>query len=249
MPETVAPIRHATTVGSGGRRVLVVEQHADDAEAVAGVLRRHGYAVHTVGTGSEALRALTDGTTDLVLIDLDLPDVDGLDVCRSIRAAGDTPVIAVSRRATELDRVLGLHAGADDYLAKPYGFRELIARMAAVMRRMRRDRDAAGSAVVRGGMRIDPVSRRVTVGGQDIDLARKEFELLYLLASRAGAVVPRRQIMEQVWGDTWSRRTLDTHVSSLRGKLGCGDWIVTVRGVGFRFSTPAAPIAAAHRSA
>ncbi|WP_433260128.1 response regulator transcription factor [Actinosynnema sp. CS-041913] len=218
-------------VRPNGWRVLVVENHVGDAEALVAGLRRHGHEVSTVGTGGEALQVFDDA--DLVLIDLDLPDLDGLEVCRSIRTVGDTPVIAVTGRGSELDRVLGLHAGADDYLVKPYGFRELMARMEAVMRRTRPQAKAA-DAIVHGPLRIDATSREVVVDGRVVELTRKEFQLLHLLASQAGSVIPRKQIMAQIWGDVWSRRTLDTHISSLRGKLGSSDWIITVRGVGFR---------------
>ncbi len=212
-------------------RVLVVESHCGDAEALARDLRRHGHEVSRVSSGGEALQAYDDA--DLVLINFDLPDLDGLEVCRRIRAIDDTPVIAVTGRGSELDRVLGLQAGADDYLVKPYGFRELMARIEAVMRRMRPQPKAA-DVIVHGPLLIDATSREVAVDGRNVDLTRKEFELLHLLASQAGNVIPRKQIMALVWENTWSRRTLDTHVSSLRSKLGNSDWIVTVRGVGFR---------------
>jgi DNA-binding response OmpR family regulator len=228
-PDTAA--LRSLPVKPSGWRVLVVENHASDAEMLVGGLRRHGHKVNKVGSGGEALQVFDDA--DLVLMDLDLPDLDGLEVCRSIRAVGDTPVIAVTGRGSEVDRVLGLQAGADDYLVKPYGFRELMARAEAVMRRMRPRPKAAG-AIVHGRLRIDATSRQVTVDGRSVELTRKEFQLLNLLASQAGAVFLRKQIMAQVWGDAWSRRTLDTHISSLRSKLGSSDWIITVRGVGFR---------------
>lgn len=212
-------------------RVLVVENHSGDAEALARDLRRNGHEVSRVGSGGEALRAFDDA--DLVLINLDLPDLDGLEVCRRIRAIDDIAVIAVTERGSELDRVLGLQAGADDYLVKPYGFRELMARIEAVMRRMR-PQPKATDVIVHGPLLIDATSREVAVDGRSVDLTRKEFELLHLLASQAGCVISRKQIMALVWENTWSRRTLDTHVSSLRSKLGNSDWIVTVRGVGFR---------------
>lgn len=211
--------------------VLVVEDHAEEAEVLARGLRRHSHEVSQAHTGSEALQ-IFEGA-DVVLIELDLPDLDGLEVCQGIRAVCDTPVIAVTGRGSELDRVLGLQAGADDYLVKPYGFRELMARMEAVMRRLR-SQSRSPSAIVHGPLQIDATSRQVTVDGRDVELTRKEFQLLYLLASKAGSVIPRKQIMAHVWGGSWSRGTLDTHISSLRSKLGDSDWIVTVRGVGFK---------------
>ncbi|MDJ0466248.1 response regulator transcription factor [Streptomyces sp. H27-C3] len=212
-------------------RILVVESHAGDAELLVRGLRRHSYQVDRASTGSQALQIFDDA--DLVLLDLELPDLDGLEVCRDIRSASGIPVIAVTARATELDKVLGLQAGADDYLVKPYGFRELMARIDAVMRRVKPAPPIA-EVLVHGRLKVDAGAREVTVDGEVVELTRKEFDLLYLLASRSGDVVPRRQIMAQVWGDSWSRRTIDTHVSSLRGKLGSSEWVISVRGVGFR---------------
>jgi DNA-binding response OmpR family regulator len=212
-------------------RVLVVENNSHDLEVLAGGLRRHGHQVEGVGTGSAALEAYQ--VSDIVLLDLDLPDLDGLEVCQSIRSLSDVPLIAVTAWGTELDRVLGLQAGADDYLVKPYGFRELMARMDAVMRRARPQVHTA-PVVQSGPLRIDAASREVRLHGRLVEVTRKEFDLLHLLASHPGAVISRKRIMQQVWGGSWSRRTVDTHVSSLRGKLGSSDWVITVRGVGFR---------------
>jgi DNA-binding response OmpR family regulator len=214
-------------------RVLVVEGDARAGDALFKGLVRQGYDAHTVASGAEALRAHFEA--DMVLLDLDLPDLDGLEVCRRIRAVSDTPVIAVTARDSEFDRVLGLQAGSDDYIVKPYGFRELLARIEAVMRRAR-PQPAPVRTIDHGPLHIDPAARRATLAGEPLDLTRKEFDLLLLLASRVDSVVSRRQIMAQVWEDTWSPhgRTVDTHVSTLRSKLGSYDWIVTVRGVGFR---------------
>ena len=223
-------IRKSTT----NWRVLVVENNTGDREALAAGLRRHGHHVEGVATGNAALQSYQ--LSDIVLLDLELPDVDGLEVCRSIRALSDVPLIAVTGWGTELDRVLGLQAGADDYLVKPYGFRELMARMDAVMRRSR-PQIQAEQVVLRGPLRIDAASREVSLHGRVVELTRKEFDLLHLLASHPETVISRKRIMQQVWGGSWSRRTVDTHVSSLRGKLGGSDWIVTVRGVGFRFGS------------
>ncbi|MCH0540230.1 response regulator transcription factor [Streptomyces sp. MUM 203J] len=225
---------HDATEARPTLRVLVVEQDARAAESLVMGLRRHGYEAENVATGAKALQSYTDA--DLILLDLDLPDLDGLEVCRGIRAAADTPIIAITARDTELDRVLGLQAGSDDYMVKPYGFRELMARIEAVMRRVRPHSPAA-HVITSGPLSIDARTRQVSLDGRLIEVTRKEFDLLYLLASQPETVVSRKQLMTQVWDDSWSRpgRTIDTHVSSLRGKLGSSRWIITVRGVGFRF--------------
>ncbi|NGO68928.1 response regulator transcription factor [Streptomyces sp. SB3404] len=221
--------------------VLVVEDEKDTAESLVRGLRRHGYDVAAAATGARALGAYAD--TDLVLLDLELPDIDGLEVCRSIRAACDIPIIAFTDRGTELDRVLGLQAGSDDCLDKPYGFRELIARIDAVMRRARSRPAPPEPVVERGPLRIDTATREVWLHGRWIATSRKEFDLLHYLASHPGVVIPRRRLMAEIWGDPMRHhadcsqvsRTIDTHVSTLRRKLGSGAWIRTVRGVGFTF--------------
>lgn len=218
-------------------RILVVENNTGDLEALARGLRRHGHEVRPARTGHEALRRYAD--TDLVLLDLELPDLDGLEVCREIRAASEIAIIAVTARRSELDRVLGLHAGADDYVIKPYGFRELMARMVAVMRRRKPASVAPGHTRSHGLLTIDANTRQVRIGDQRVEVTRKEFDLLWLLAASPDVVVPRERIVREIWGDSWSRRTVDTHISSLRGKLGNSEWIVTIRGVGFRLADPA----------
>ncbi|MDT3397080.1 response regulator transcription factor [Streptomyces sp. B1866] len=216
---------------SGSWRVLVVEKDQGALETLRAELGRHGHQVKGVHTGSAALQA--HESADIVLIDFELPDIDGLEVCRGIRTLSDVAVIAVTSWGSELDRVLGLQAGADDYVVKPYGCRELIARMEAVMRRVQAKPQTA-KVISHGSLRIDVGLREVSLEGREVDVTRKEFDLLCLLASHPRTVIPRKRIMQQVWGDSWSRRTVDTHVSSLRAKLGGSDWIITVRGVGFR---------------
>ncbi|QTE01601.1 Sensory transduction protein regX3 [Streptomyces cyanogenus] len=196
-------------------------------------LRRHGYRVEGAATGTKALQVHRNA--DLVLLDLDLPDLDGLEVCRNIRASSQTPVIAVTARESELDRVLVLQAGADDCMTKPYGIRELMARMDAIMRRIQ-PQWPLEQVIEHWPLRIDVNSREVRLDGRLIEVTRKEFDLLHLLASWPDTVIPRQQLTAQVWGDSvpLRGRTIDTHVSSLRSKLGSSSWIVTVRGVGFR---------------
>lgn len=214
-------------------RVLVVEDDADAAEDLTRGLRRHGFDADIVDTGTDALKRYHD--VDLVLLDLELPDVDGLEVCRDIRANCNTPIIAVTESDTELDRVLGLQAGSDDCLVKPYGFRELMARIDAVMRRVNPPQRAA-QVLSHGRLQVDVGAREVRIDGRLVGLTRKEFDLLHLLAHRPDSVVTREHMMSKVWGfcDMSSSRTIDTHVSSVRSKLGSSQWIVTVRGVGFR---------------
>jgi DNA-binding response OmpR family regulator len=214
-------------------RILVVESKPEDASDLVTRLRRRGHEVDCVSRGEAALRCYP--WADLVLLDFELPDLDGLEICRTIRAASDVPIIAVAQRDSELDCVLGLQAGADDYLVKPFGFRELLARIDAVMRRSRPVTCGTSTqTIAHGGLTIDVGAREVCLCGRRVDLTRKEFDLLLMLAMHPGQVVSRSELQQQVWGDSWSRRTLDTHISSLRAKLGASEWIVTVRGVGFR---------------
>ena len=217
--------------------VLVVEDDDAIAEPLLIGLRRHGYCVTRASRGEEALSsdALTDA--DLILLDLNLPDLDGYEVCRRLRATTDVPLIIVSARGDELDRVLGLNVGADDYVVKPFSFRELLARMEAVLRRTARAAVPTAEPDPSGGrVSVDHRARVVTVDGHVVGLTGKEFDLLAFLASEPGVVRTRREILEAVWQTQWhgSSRTVDVHVSSLRQKLGDPALIETVRGVGFR---------------
>ncbi len=218
-------------------KILIVED--EDAIAVPLIegLAREGYEVTRVATGAAALEA---PQPDVILLDLRLPDMDGYDVCRTIRARSDVPIIMVTARGEESDRVIGLELGADDYVVKPFGVRELIARIRAVTRRAgstRHDDDA--EPLRTGGLEVDIRARRVIVDGTEIALTVKEFDLLAVLAADAGAVVTRKQLLEQVWETSWygSTKTIDVHVASLRRKLGDGATVETVRGVGFRLRT------------
>jgi two-component system response regulator RegX3 len=212
-------------------RVLVVEDEESIAEPLAEGLRREGFTVSVAATGAEALAA---GEADVVLLDLRLPDVDGLDVCRKLRERSDVPIIVVTARGEEADRVVGLELGADDYVVKPFGLRELIARIRAVTRRS--GRRAGTGPIAVGPLRVDERARHVQVSGQEIDLTPKEFDLLLALARDPGVVISRRRLLEDVWQTTWygSTKTIDVHLAALRRKLGDPSLIETVRGVGFR---------------
>jgi DNA-binding response OmpR family regulator len=213
-------------------RILLVEDEASIAEPLATGLRREGYEVEHAATGAAALDART---ADLVLLDLRLPDMDGLDVCRKLRASSSVPIIVVTARGEEADRVVGLELGADDYVVKPFGLRELIARIRAVSRRAEGRGPAEGPLHV-GALAVDERARRATLDGRVLELTPKEFDLLAALARDPGAAVSRRRLLEEVWQTTWlgSSKTIDVHVASLRRKLGDPAWIETVRGVGFR---------------
>jgi two-component system, OmpR family, response regulator RegX3 len=212
-------------------RVLVVEDEETIAEPLAEGLRREGFTVTVAGTGAEALAA---EDADVVLLDLRLPDIDGLDVCRQLRARSDVPIIVVTARGEEVDRVVGLELGADDYVVKPFGIRELIARIRAVTRRSR-GRSTDGPIRI-GELELDERSRRATIGGEELDLTPKEFDLLVALGRDPGAVVSRPRLLEDVWNTSWygSTKTIDVHVAALRRKLGDAGLIETIRGVGFR---------------
>ena len=217
-------------------RLLLVE----DDDAIAGPLvkglGREGFDVTRVATGTDALVA---APADLVLLDLGLPDIDGYEVCRRLRAESTVPIIVITARGDEVDRVVGLELGADDYVVKPFGFRELVARIRAVTRRTAATDGANDDVdpVLRSGpLEVDTRTRRVTLDGEEIVLTRKEFDLLALLARDPGATRTRDQILEEVWDAHWygPTKTLDVHVASLRKKLGDPGLIETVRGVGFR---------------
>jgi DNA-binding response OmpR family regulator len=217
-------------------RLLVVEDDDGIAAPLVAGLRREGFDVERVATGRDALAA---EEPDLVLLDLRLPDMDGYDVARALRARSRVPIIMVTARGEEVDRVVGLELGADDYVVKPFGLRELIARINAVARRAAEPpwngADDRGEATI-GALTIDRRRHEATLGGAPLALTPKEFALLALLAEDPGAAVGRRRIMEEVWGARWygPAKTIDVHVSSLRRKLGDPAWIETVRGVGFR---------------
>ena len=221
-------------------QVLIVED--DDAIAVplARGLEREGFGVLRATTGEAALEA---SGYDLVLLDLGLPDLDGFTICHELRSRSEVPIIVVTARGDEADRVVGLELGADDYLVKPFGFRELVARIRAVARRAATRPAEEGDEVTSiGGMTVDVRTHRITVDGEEIALTPKEFALVALLAEEPGALFTRTSILERVWDPHWygPSKTLDVHVASVRKKLGDPRWIETVRGVGFRLVDPAA---------
>ncbi len=218
-------------------QILIVEDDDTIAEPLVTGLRREGFQVTRVATGEEALEA---PASDLVLLDLRLPGIDGTEVCRRLRARSDVAIIIVTAKGEEIDRVVGLELGADDYIVKPFGFRELLARIRAVMRRARPGNDRTTIGV--GPLEIDLRARRATLADTLLTLTPKEFDLLALLAAEAGAVVSRQQIFREVWQTEWfgSTKTVDVHVAALRKKLGDPVWIETVRGVGLRLVPPPA---------
>ncbi|HEY8706017.1 MAG TPA: response regulator transcription factor [Gaiellaceae bacterium] len=213
-------------------RILVVEDEDAIAEPLVEGLRREGFDVDRVATGAAALGATLP---DVVLLDLRLPDMDGLDVCRALRERSAVPIIVVTARGEESDRVVGLELGADDYVVKPFGLRELIARIRAVTRRTS-SRPQAQEPLRVGTLTVDERARRAQLGDRELELTPKEFDLLAALARDPGAAVSRRRLLEEVWETAWygSAKTIDVHVASLRRKLGDPGWIETVRGVGFR---------------
>jgi two-component system response regulator RegX3 len=217
-------------------KILLVEDEDSIAEPLADGLRREGFDVERAATGSEALQA---AEPDLVLLDLRLPDVDGITVCRELRARSGVPIIMITAKGEEIDKVIGLEMGADDYLVKPFGFHELLARIRAVTRRSAAP--LRPPALRLGELMIDPPARTVTLGERALALTPKEFDLLALLARDPGTVISKRTILEEVWQTTWygSAKTIDVHVASLRRKLGDPGWIETVRGVGLRLRAPA----------
>jgi DNA-binding response OmpR family regulator len=230
-------------------RILYVEDEPSIAEPFSRALEREGFAATVAPTAAEALRLAEELLPHLVLLDLNLPDADGRDVFRELRRRSDIPIIMVTARDSEADRVLGLELGADDYVVKPFSGREVASRIRAVLRRTgAAAMPAAASGPLRiGALEIDVAARRTFLGGAELDLSRKEFDLLVALARRAGTVVTREDLMAEVWDENWfgSTKTLDVHIGWLRRKLAddptAPRWLHTVRGVGFRFAAPDGP--------
>jgi DNA-binding response OmpR family regulator len=218
--------------------ILVVDDEPNIADLVDLYLAREGYRVVKVATGTAGLDAVRDQRPRLVVLDVGLPDVDGLEVCKRIRQTSQVPVIFLTARDGEVDRVLGLELGGDDYLTKPFSPAELVARVKAVLRRA--DGGPAPDVLQVGDATIDAGRREVRVGDQPVEFTAKEFDLLRFLAERPGLALSRQQILDGVWGYDWfgDARTVDVHIAQVRKKLGDAATIVTVRGVGYRLESP-----------
>ncbi|KQX06926.1 MULTISPECIES: response regulator transcription factor [unclassified Leifsonia] len=219
-------------------RILIVEDDPSIADGMIDALGSANYDVEHVSTGAACLDATSGATSpDLIVLDLGLPDMDGTDVCRRIRETSSVPIVIVSARSEELDRVLALELGADDYLVKPFGLRELLARIRAIVRRTAVTGKTEPDGPDLGPLVIDTRAQRVSLAGSELHLTPTEFELLRYLASDPGAVRRRSDILRDVWHTEWygATKTLDAHIAAVRRKLGDPRWIESVRGVGFRF--------------
>ena len=229
-----------------GPRILVVEDEFSISEPFSRLLAREGFDPVVAPTVAEALEEFTRQQPDLILLDLNLPDGDGRDVAREVRRESEVPIIMLTARGTETDRIVGLEIGADDYVVKPFSSAEVVARIRAVLRRApsadgEAQTDDREPVEVRA-LRIEPASRKVVLDGEELELSRKEFDLLAELVYAGGDVVTRDELMSRVWDENWfgSTKTLDVHIGWLRRKLGDDaanpNWIETVRGVGFRLA-------------
>src|SRR3954452_13709845 len=226
-------------------RVLFVEDEASIYEPFSKALAREGFEPVVARTAARALELAEDGDFAIVLLDLTLPDGDGRDVCRALRRTSSVPILMLTARGTEADRIVGLELGADDYVVKPFSGGEVIARIRAILRRAKPDpEEAPPEPIAFGALEVDVAARRARLDGEELQLSRKEFDLLAELIRHAGRVVTREQLMDRVWDENWfgSTKTLDVHVRWLRQKLGDDPseprYVHTVRGVGFRFTAP-----------
>lgn len=231
--------------------VLVVEDEESFIEALTLGLKREGFRVHVARDGSEALACFEDVRPDIVLLDVMLPKISGIDVCRMLRKTSSVPIIMVTAKSAEIDTVVGLEVGADDYVSKPYRIRELVARMRAVMRRRSTHHEAAApapaagdGAIVVGDVVLDPFEHVVTLGGRVIPMPLKEFDVLHVLMANAGRVLQRDTLIDRVWGADYvgDTKTLDVHVKRIRGKIepdpANPTRIVTIRGLGYKYERP-----------
>jgi two-component system response regulator RegX3 len=235
-------------MAEGRRTILLVEDERSIIEPLAAALEREGFRTEQAGTVAEALEKAAQVDPDLVLLDLMLPDGSGYEVTRELRSRSSVPIVMLTARGDESDRVVGLELGADDYIVKPFSAREVAARIRAVLRRAQAAPEPAApgaeEAIEIGAIRLDPARRSVTRDGEEVELARKEYELLQHLMENAGRVITRDRLLEEVWDMNWfgSTKTLDVHVSAVRKKIGDDpsdpQYLHTVRGVGFRFTGP-----------
>ncbi len=222
--------------------ILVVEDEPSIASFVAMYLKKAGFEVATAPTGGDALAQAAADSPALIILDLMLPDIDGIDVCRRIRQHSDVPILMLTARDDDVDKIIGLEVGGDDYLTKPFNPRELVARVKSILRRSTpKRRDLESRTLEHGPLHIDAGRREVTVAGDEVQLAPKEFDLLWELLDHRGLVLTRDQLLERVWGYTFAgdTRTVDVHVGQLRRKLGDACPIVTVWGVGYKVATDA----------
>jgi DNA-binding response OmpR family regulator len=231
-------------------KILIVEDERNIASFVAMYLKNARYQVEIAHDGTDALQKAESVKPDLIVLDLMLPDIDGLEVCRRIRANSDIPILMLTARDDDVDKIVGLEVGADDYLTKPFNARELVARIKSILRRATqtsRSSRPSEAAIEHGELRIDAGRREVTVKGDQVQLAPKEFDLLWELLDHRGLVLTRDQLLERVWGYTFAgdTRTVDVHVRQLRRKLGDASPIVTVWGVGYKVGPERAPAPAA----
>lgn len=223
--------------------VLVVEDEPSFVEALEIGLTREGFRVEVARDGAEALERFDDVDPDVVLLDVMLPKMSGIDVCRRIRQRSTVPIVMVTAKGSEIDTVVGLEVGADDYVTKPYRIRELVARVRAVMRRRRSERggELDSGAIQVGEVTLDPDEHVVLVGGEPVTMPLKEFELLHLLLANAGRVLPRETLIDRVWGSDYvgDTKTLDVHIKRLRSKIepdpATPTRIVTIRGLGYKY--------------
>jgi DNA-binding response OmpR family regulator len=227
--------------------VLLVEDEPAIADTLVYALKTECFEVHHALTGQEALDAFASKHFDFAILDIGLPDMTGLDVCRKMRETSSVPILFLTARNGEVDRILGLELGGDDYVTKPFSPREIVARIRAILRRAKAapgEDEAPPEPIAVGDLDVDLAARRARLGDEELQLSRKEFDLLAELIRHAGRVVTREQLMDRVWDENWfgSTKTLDVHVRWLRQKLGDAPesprYLHTVRGVGFRFTAP-----------
>lgn len=233
------------------KNILVIEDDNDIGTLIRKTLDSSHYSTNVSTTGEEGLKLFKTSRPDMIILDLSLPDMDGIDICRTIRKNDEsTPIFILTARNEEIDRIMGLELGADDYITKPFSIRELKARVDVFFRRWdnqsknnsSRSSVSIEGEIIRGALRIDPVRRRVTIGDQIINISRKEFEILHLLASSPGKVFSREMILEAIWGIEWDgfERMIDSHIKRIRSKLEKNsiqpEWIETIWGVGYRFN-------------